>query len=56
MASELVPTLLSNRSWTLCKAGRYQAALDDAMHLRRIRPEWTKGHYRMARALEGLQQ
>ncbi|WIA40721.1 hypothetical protein OEZ86_004411 [Tetradesmus obliquus] len=50
----LLRLLLSNRSAALLKAGRQQAALQDAAAAVRLAPGWAKGHWRRGRALAAL--
>ncbi len=50
------PALLANRSRSRCSAGRFDGALSDALLLLEKRPGWSKGHYRAAQALDGLER
>ncbi|KIZ02857.1 stress-induced-phosphoprotein 1 [Monoraphidium neglectum] len=58
-AVELDPSsevYLSNRSAAYAALERYQAALDDARAVTRLKPRWAKGHARAAAALMGLRR
>ena len=46
--------LYSNRSGAHASLANYAAALEDAERCVALRPEWAKGHTRMASALHGL--
>jgi hypothetical protein len=46
--------VLSNRSAAACEAGDHIGALVDAGHVIELRRNWTKGHFRRAKALIGL--
>jgi len=48
--------LYSNRSASFLQMARNTKALEDAQTCVKMKPEWPKGYWRMARALEELQQ
>jgi translocation protein SEC72 len=51
---EELSAVLSNRSAASCEAGDYIGALVDADHVIELKRNWTKGHFRKAKALIGL--
>ncbi|KAG6910072.1 hypothetical protein DXG01_013525 [Tephrocybe rancida] len=51
---EELSTVLSNRSAAFTEAGDYVSALADADAVIAIRRQWSKGHFRKAKALVGL--
>jgi len=55
-AIKLYATLLSNRSVSMKKIGRYENAKKDAEQVIIMRPTWFKGYFRKAEALNELRQ
>jgi len=53
---EELATVLSNRSVTFLEAGDFLSALVDAEHVINLKRQWSKGHFRKAKALIGLQE
>jgi glyoxylase-like metal-dependent hydrolase (beta-lactamase superfamily II) len=53
---KLYSTLLSNRSVSMRKLGRYENAKKDAEQVIIMRPTWFKGYFRKAEALSELRQ
>ncbi|TFK68732.1 TPR-like protein [Pluteus cervinus] len=51
---EELSTVLSNRSASYCESSDYISALADAENVISIRRNWSKGHFRKAKALKGL--
>jgi translocation protein SEC72 len=51
---EELSTIMSNRSAAFCEAHDFVAALADAETVIQIRRNWSKGHFRKAKALHGL--
>lgn len=51
---EELSTVLSNRSAAYCESGDYIGALVDAESVIQMRRNWSKGHFRRAKALLGL--
>ncbi|KIK62070.1 hypothetical protein GYMLUDRAFT_165447 [Collybiopsis luxurians FD-317 M1] len=51
---EELSTVVSNRSASFCEAQDYISALADAETVIAIRRNWSKGHFRKAKALVGL--
>eukprot|EP01063_Lacrimia_lanifica_P006813 TRINITY_DN14284_c0_g1_i1.p1 TRINITY_DN14284_c0_g1~~TRINITY_DN14284_c0_g1_i1.p1 ORF type:complete len:690 (+),score=209.50 TRINITY_DN14284_c0_g1_i1:64-2133(+) len=57
MGVEVAPeneVLYSNRSGAYCKMGKWDAALEDAETVLRLKSDWARGYSRKAAALEGL--
>lgn len=48
--------IYSNRSLANNKAGRYEAAVNDADEAIRTKPTWVKGYWRKASALKNLRK
>jgi len=55
-AIKLYATLLSNRSVSMKKIGKYENAKKDAEQVIIMRPTWFKGYFRKAEALNELRQ
>jgi len=55
-ATKLYATLLSNRSVSFKKIGRFENAKKDAEQVIIMRPTWFKGYFRKAEALSALRQ
>ena len=53
---EELATVLSNRSVTFLEAGDFLSALVDAEHVITLKRQWSKGHFRKAKALIALQE
>lgn len=53
---EELATILSNRSVTFLEAGDPLSALVDAEHVITLKRQWSKGHFRKAKALIALQE
>lgn len=53
---EELSTIISNRSAAYFEAGDFIGALIDAETVISLRRNWSKGHFRRAKALIGLQQ
>jgi translocation protein SEC72 len=53
---EEISTVISNRSAAFYEAGDYIGALIDAETVVSLRRNWSKGHFRRAKALVGLRQ
>lgn len=53
---EELATVLSNRSVTFLEAGDFLSALVDAEHVINLKRQWSKGHFRKAKALIALQE
>lgn len=53
---EELATVLSNRSVTFLEAGDPLSALVDAEHVITLKRQWSKGHFRKAKALIALQE
>lgn len=53
---EELATVLSNRSATFLEAGDFLSALVDAEHVINLKRQWTKGHFRKAKALIALHE
>ncbi|KAK7466275.1 hypothetical protein VKT23_005003 [Stygiomarasmius scandens] len=51
---EELSTIISNRSAAYCEAQDYISALADAETVIAVRRNWSKGHFRKAKALVGL--
>uniref|UniRef100_A0A7S2SNM6 Protein kinase domain-containing protein n=1 Tax=Mucochytrium quahogii TaxID=96639 RepID=A0A7S2SNM6_9STRA len=51
---EVIPSLLSNRSASLCKLEKFAEALNDANRAIQLKPSWVKLYHRKAQALLGL--
>merc|ERR1712113_147430 len=49
---DTVPTLFSNRAACFLKLGRYAQAREDAEKAIELKPDLTKGHFRLALALQ----
>ncbi|KAF6031229.1 hypothetical protein EB796_010465 [Bugula neritina] len=47
-------TVFSNRSYAYWKLGKFKEALDDAKMTVKLRPQWSKGYYRLGVAEESL--
>ena len=48
------PVIYSNRSATHTKLKNYELPLSDALECIKLNPQWSKGFFRKALALEGL--
>eukprot|EP00288_Rhodomonas_lens_P016826 CAMPEP_0177709366 /NCGR_PEP_ID=MMETSP0484_2-20121128/10765_1 /TAXON_ID=354590 /ORGANISM="Rhodomonas lens, Strain RHODO" /LENGTH=246 /DNA_ID=CAMNT_0019220979 /DNA_START=30 /DNA_END=767 /DNA_ORIENTATION=- len=46
----------SNRSFALLKGGQFQKALEDGLQCARLRPQWSKAHFRIAEAYRHMGQ
>lgn len=49
-------TLFSNRAAAYMGMGKYSNALADAKKVLELKPDWSKGHYRLGAALVGLER
>ena len=52
----VVPICYSNRAACFLKLGRYAQAKDDAAACVKLAPDFAKGHFRLALALQALEE